>query len=115
VGDKGRKRDHLNFPNVVKINTMFGTNDQSMPLLSITGLKLTGQIFTIAHAYIPNKQTWVFQWILSHFLPQLLGVGSMQRIIVIISDRDSTKIAQINHLVDEFCVHMFAGSDVGGT
>jgi hypothetical protein len=71
-----------------------------MPLLSITGLNSNGQTFTIAHAYISNKQVWVFQGILSHTLPQLLVVASIQRIMVIISDGDSTKIAQINHLVD---------------
>ena len=100
---KGERELFRKFPNLVKIDTTFGTNDRSMPLLSITGLTSTGQTFTIVRAYIPNEQAWVFRWILSHSLPQLLGVESMQRIVVILSDGDSTEIAQINHLVDELC------------
>ena len=100
---KGEREMFRKYPNVVKIDTTFGTNDRSMPLLSITGLNSNGQTFTIARAYIPNEQSWVFRWILSHALPQLLGVEMMQRIVVIISDGDSTEIAQINNLLDELC------------
>jgi hypothetical protein len=100
---KGEKEMFRKFPNVVKIDTTFGTNDRSMPLLSVTGLNSNGNTFTIARAYIPNEQSWVFRWILSHALPQLLGVEAMKRIVVILSDGDSTEIAQINHLLDELC------------
>jgi hypothetical protein len=103
---KGEKEIFLKFPNIVKIDTTFGTNDRSMPLLSITGLSSTGQAFTIVRAYIPNEQAWVFRWILSHALPQLLGVESLKRVVVIMSDGDSTEISQINHLIDELCPHV---------
>jgi hypothetical protein len=100
---KGERELFRKFPSVVKIDTTFGTNDRSMPLLSITGLNSNGQTFTIARAYLPNEQSWVFRWILSHALPHLLGVEAMKKIVVIISDGDSTEIAQINNLVDVLC------------
>jgi hypothetical protein len=93
-------------PSVVKIDTTFGTNDRSMPLLSITGLKSNGQTFTIAHTYLPNEQSWVFHWILSHALPHLLGVKAMKKIVVIVSDGDSTKIAQISIALLTYCAPM---------
>ena len=77
-----------------------------MPLLSVTGINSNGQTFTIARAYLPNEQSWVFCWILSHALPQLLGVEAMKKIVVIISDGDSTEIAQINNLIDVLCPHV---------
>jgi hypothetical protein len=100
---KGERELFRKFPSVVKIDTTFGTNDRSMPLLSITGLTSTGQTFTIARAYLPNEQSWVFRWILSHALPHLLGVEAMKRIVVLISDGDSTEISQINNLIDVLC------------
>jgi hypothetical protein len=103
---KGERELFRKFPSVVKIDTTFGTNDRSMPLLSVTGINSNGQTFTIARAYLPNEQSWVFRWILSHALPQLLGVEAMKKIVVIISDGDSTEIAQINNLIDVLCPHV---------
>jgi hypothetical protein len=103
---KGEKETFCKFPYVMKIDTTFGTNDRSMPLLSITGLDSNGKTFTVARAYIPNEQSWLFRWILSHALPQLLGIDAMQRIVVILSDGDSTEIFQINNLIDELCPHV---------
>jgi hypothetical protein len=90
----------------MKINTTFGTNDRLMPLLSITGLDSNSKTFTVARAYIPNEQSWVFRWILSHALPKLLGIDAMQRIVVILSDGDSTEIFQINNMIDKLCSHV---------
>ncbi len=103
---KGEKETFRKFPYVMKIDTTFGTNDRSMPLLSITGPDSNGKTFTVARAYIPNEQSWVFRWILSHALPQILGIDVMQRIVVILSDGDSTEIFQINNLIDELCPHV---------
>jgi hypothetical protein len=103
---KGERELFRKFPSVVKIDTTFGTNDRSMPLLSITGLNSNGQTFTIARAYLPNEQSWVFRWILSHALPILLGPEAMKRIVIIISDGDSTEISQINNLIDVLCPHV---------
>jgi hypothetical protein len=100
---KGEKEMFRKFPYVMKIDTTFGTNDRSMPLLSITGLDSNNKTFTVARAYIPNEQSWVFRWILTHALPGLLGIDTMQRIVVILSDGDSTEIVQINNLIDKLC------------
>jgi hypothetical protein len=40
---KGERELFRKFPSVVKIDTTFGTNDRSMPLLSVTGINSNGQ------------------------------------------------------------------------
>jgi hypothetical protein len=102
---KGERELFRKYPFVLKMDTTFGTNDRSLPLMTVTGKTANGNVFTIVRAYIPNEQAWVFRWFLCHALKNLLSTD-LQRVNLIISDGDSQEIHQVNNLIDEFCPHV---------
>jgi hypothetical protein len=84
------------FPNVVKIDTTFGTNNQGLPLVVISGLTANNEVFTIARGNLPNERAFVFKWLFQNALPALFPAHLLKRVRIIISDGDSQEISQIN-------------------
>jgi hypothetical protein len=83
------------FPNVVKIDTTFGTNNEGLPLVTLTGKTATNEIFVIARGNLPNERAFVFKWLFDEALPALFSSKVLNRVCLIISDGDSQEITQI--------------------
>jgi hypothetical protein len=87
------------FPNVIKIDTTFGTNEQGLPLVTITGKTANNEVFVIARGNLPNERAFVFKWIFDEALPALFPSQVLNRVKLIISDGDSQEINQISSAV----------------
>ena len=86
---------HL-FPEILCVDTTGDTNNESRPLLTITGKDSNGKTFTVLRAFLPNEKAWVFNWIFSVVMPTLLGSTLMERVRHIICDGDPQECTQID-------------------
>jgi hypothetical protein len=49
------------FPNVVKIDTTFETNDKGLPLVALVRKTSNNQVFTMARGNLPKERAFVFK------------------------------------------------------
>ena len=84
------------FPEVLCVDTTGDTNNESRPLLTVTGKYSLGKTFTVLRAFLPNEKAWVFNWIFSVVMPTLLGTSLMERVRHIICDGDPQECTQID-------------------
>jgi hypothetical protein len=87
------------YPNVVKIDTTFGTNKNGLPLVVLSGKTSNNETFTIARGNLPNERAFVFKWLFEDALPALFPSKLLGRVQLIISDGDSQEIVQISAAV----------------
>ena len=95
------------FPEVIKVDCTNDTNNESRPLLTMTGKDSNGKCFTLLRAFLPNQQNWVFRWIFSVVLPQVFGADVLHHIKVIISDGDANEMSQIDSAISMYMPHVY--------
>ena len=93
------------FPEVIAVDTTNDTNNESRPLLTMTGKDSNCKMFTFLRAFLPNEKGWVFRWVFSVVFPKLFGNTILSRIKLIITDGDSQEFNQLDSAIEEFMTH----------
>jgi hypothetical protein len=68
------------FPEVLSIDTTYGTNREKRPLLVFSGTDNNRKNFTVLCAFLPYKCEWVFRYIFEIAIPSLIGEATVERI-----------------------------------
>jgi MULE transposase domain len=98
---KQELRQFLLNPEVLHIDATADTNKEKYPLITITGRDMASTMFTVMRAFVPNERAWVFRWLFSVAMPQLLGPQAIKRIKLIITDGDSQETSQLDVALKE--------------
>ena len=101
------------FPEVIIVDTVFSTNNESRPLLTIGDKDSMGKMFIILRAFLPHEQSWGFRWVFSIVLPTMISQHTLQRVQLFISDGDSQEFGQIDNAIIIFSPTLHVG-DVDG-
>ena len=95
----------------IAVDTTSDTNNESRPLLTISGKDSNGKMLTVLCAFLPNDQLWVFRWVfrwvLNVVLSQMFDVTILRKVNMIISDGGSQKYGQSNNTIKEFIPHVY--------
>jgi hypothetical protein len=61
------------FPEVLSIDTTYGTNREKRPLLVFPGTYHNRKNFTAMRAFLPSEYDWVFRYVFEVAIPTLIG------------------------------------------
>ena len=59
-------------PNVIMVDTIEKTNNEKRPLLTVGGKDSNWKMFIFLRCFMPDQQSWMFQWIFSVVMPSLI-------------------------------------------
>jgi hypothetical protein len=76
------------FPEVLSIDTTYGTSREKRPLLFFAGTDNIWKKFTALLAFIPSEYEWVFHYVFEVAIPTLIGEATVERIDQINTDDD---------------------------
>jgi hypothetical protein len=76
------------FPEVLSIDTTYGTNRETRPLLVFAGTDNNSKNFTSLCAFLPSECEWVFRYVFEIAIPSLIGEATVERINEINTDDD---------------------------
>jgi hypothetical protein len=65
------------FPEVLSIDTTYGTNIEKRPLLIFAGTDNTRKNFTALHAFLPSECEWMFHYVFKVAIPSLIGEATV--------------------------------------
>lgn len=91
-------------PEVVSVDTVKGTCNESRPLLTVTGRTPNGTTFFILKAYLPHERAWVFRWIFNIVFPKLFPKEVLRKVIIIITDGDAQEMQAVDESIGEFFI-----------
>ena len=83
------------FPEVVHMDTTFGTNKEGRPLFNIVVKDSNNKLCTVFRCILPSEKRCIFNAILSSALPQFLGKETCDRVQYIVTDGDSQEIEAV--------------------
>jgi hypothetical protein len=75
-------------PEVLSIDTTYGTNREKRTLLVFDGTDNNRKNFTALRAFPPSECEWVFQYVFEITIPSLIGEATVERINQINTDGD---------------------------
>jgi hypothetical protein len=76
------------FPEVLSIDTTYGTNREKRPLLVFAGTDNSMKNFTALCVFLPSECEWVFRYVFEIAIPSLIGEATVDRINQINNDSD---------------------------
>jgi hypothetical protein len=76
------------FPEVLSIDTSYGTNREKRPLLVFSGTDKNMKNFTALRAFLPSECEWVFRCVFEVAIPSLIGEATVEGINQINNDGD---------------------------
>jgi hypothetical protein len=76
------------FPEVLSIDTTYGTNREKTHLLVFAGTDNNRKNFTALCAFLPSECEWVFRYVFEVAIPSLIGESTVERINKINTDGD---------------------------
>ena len=94
------------FPEVMTVDTVFGTNNENRPLLTMGGKDSNGKMFIFLRAYLPHEKGWIFRWIFSVVLPKMFSNTVLQRTRLVISDGDLQEYQQLDNAIEKYFPHI---------
>ena len=57
------KRIFSLYPEVMFVDTTFGTNNEKRPLFKIAASDANNKNFTVVNGYLPSSRRWIFSWV----------------------------------------------------
>jgi hypothetical protein len=66
------------FPEVLSIDTTYGTNREKRPLLVVAGTGNNMKNFTAMCAFLPSECEWVFRYVFEVAIPSLIGEATVE-------------------------------------
>ena len=88
---------HRKFPRVLGMDSTNGTNNEKRGLAKIVGKTNCNKNIPIMEIIVPSEQTWVFQHIISAFLPTLLDVDALHKTSIILTDQCDEEMNAVCH------------------
>jgi hypothetical protein len=76
------------FPEVLSIDTPYGTNREKRPFIVFAGTDNNRKNFTVMCAFLPSECEWVFRYVFEVAIPSLIGEATVERINQINTDGD---------------------------
>lgn len=76
------------FPHLVVMDVTFGTNRERRPLMKATSVHSRNKNLPLFNCFMAADAGWVWDWILSHAFPVLLGKASCAKVQMIVTDQD---------------------------
>jgi hypothetical protein len=76
------------FPEVLPIDTTYGTNREKIPLLVFSGTDNNRKNFTALRAFLPSECECVLRYVFEVAIPSLIGEATVERIDQINTDGD---------------------------
>ena len=61
------------FHEVLTVDTIHGTNNETRSMLTIGGKDSNGNMFIILRCFLPHEKGWMFRWVSSLVLPNMYG------------------------------------------
>ena len=101
VSPSERERFNL-FPEIITVDTVFGTNNENRPLLTMGGKDSNGKMFIFLRAYLPHEKGWIFRWLFSIVLPKMFSKPILSRCRIVISDGDLQEYSQIDNAISKY-------------
>ena len=77
------------FPEILKVDVTHGTNTEARPLCVSALIDANMKTFTPIRVFLPSECQWVFHWLWASAIPSLLGIESIRRTQLVLSDGDS--------------------------
>ena len=105
VSPSEREKFNL-FPEVITVDTLAGTNNETRPLLATGGKDSNGKMFIFLRAYLPNERGWIFRWIFSIVLPKMFSKTVLLRTQLVITDGDLQEYSQLDNAILKFFPHI---------
>ena len=85
------------FPEVLHMDTTFGTNKESRPLFNIVVKDSNDKLRTVFRCLLPSEKECIFDTILSSAFPAILGEETCRRVLSIQTDGDSQEINAVRN------------------
>jgi len=76
------------FPEILMVDVTHGTNSETRPLCVSASIDANMKTFTPIRAFLPSECQWVFHWLWASAIPSLLGIETIRRIQLVLSDGD---------------------------
>jgi hypothetical protein len=76
------------FPEVLSIDTTYGTNRENIPLLVFAGTDNNRKKITELSTFLPSEHEWVFLYVFKVAIPSLIGEATVEHINQINTDGD---------------------------
>jgi hypothetical protein len=71
------------------VDVTHGTNSEARPLCVSASIDANMNTFTPIRAFLPSECQWVFHWLWASAIPALLGIETIRRIQLVLSDGDA--------------------------
>ena len=91
------KRVFSLYPEVMFVDTTFGTNNEKRPLFKIAACDANNKNFTVLNGYLPSVRQWVFHFVELYIVPLLIGPSVLKRNNHYICDDDSQMYEPVVH------------------
>ena len=76
------------YPEILMVDVTHGTNSEARPLFIAASLDANMKTFTPIRAFLPSECQWVFHWLWACAIPSLLGIETIRRTQLVLSDGD---------------------------
>jgi hypothetical protein len=94
------------FPEVVCIDGMHETNNESRPLLTLSVKDADGNAMVVVRYFAPNERSWLFRCLFQEALPVLLGAQTLQLVKLAMTDGDSKEmLTQVDYAIATYFVN----------
>mmetsp|Transcript_56840 Transcript_56840/g.138351 ORF Transcript_56840/g.138351 Transcript_56840/m.138351 type:complete len:895 (-) Transcript_56840:1759-4443(-) len=88
-------------PNVITLDVTFGTNSEKRPLARATALSSNAKNLPFFNCFMAAETVWVWDWILSEAMPQLLGSDILSKVQMVLTDQDFKCYSILDSLIQQ--------------
>jgi MULE transposase domain len=95
------------FPFVLHIDGTKCTNQEQRVLFTCTGRDSMGKQFIVLRGFLLNECAWMFKWLFTCVMPNLLGKAVLRRVRIVLTDGDSQETSQLDLAMKRFMPDAF--------
>jgi hypothetical protein len=96
------KRLFRQFPEVVKVDVVKGTNQEDRPLLTASIRTSQGKYIVVCRMLLSHERRISFRWAFSHALPTLVSSIFIKDIKAILTDGDSNEMEELDMAIEKY-------------
>jgi len=88
------------FPETVSMDTTFKTNNEKRALFTVTCLDNNRKALHVMSIFVPSEQKWVFHYIFNYVMPKMVGMETINKCEVALTDGDSCEYMPLRNLCE---------------